>query len=105
MIFFLLQFPFENEVLSCYNTAALMTQALQQFLHKSNFDRNIVGVISIGSSGGTLLLSSPFTSLPLGIPKMIVSTITSDQTKPYGGTFDLVLLWRLLILPVLIVLE
>ena len=41
--------------------------------------------------GGTSLLSAPFRSLPLGIPKVIVSTVASGQTKPYVETSDLVL--------------
>ncbi|KAK7262886.1 hypothetical protein RJT34_30467 [Clitoria ternatea] len=70
---------------------ALMSQALEQFLKKSNEDQCLVGVIGVGGSGGTSMLSSPFRSLPIGIPKVIVSTVASGQTEPYVGTSDLVL--------------
>ncbi|CAJ2635659.1 unnamed protein product [Trifolium pratense] len=50
------------------------------------------GVIGVSGSGGTSLLSSPFMSLPIGIPKLVVSTVASGQTLPYIGTSDLVLL-------------
>lgn len=66
-----------------------MSQALENFLNESSHD--IAGVIGVGGSGGTSLLSSPFRSLPLGIPKLIVSTVASGQTEPYVGTSDLVL--------------
>ncbi|BAT75451.1 uncharacterized protein HKW66_Vig0035690 [Vigna angularis] len=101
-------FPFisRNDVVSSYNTGtneplllpddrgkavAAMSQAFEQFLKKSHEDQCLVGVIGVGGSGGTSLLSSPFTSLPIGIPKVIVSTVASGQTEPYVGTSDLVL--------------
>ncbi|KAL2333730.1 hypothetical protein Fmac_014943 [Flemingia macrophylla] len=70
---------------------AVMSQALEHFLKNSHDDGPLVGVIGVGGSGGTSLLSSPFTSLPIGIPKVIVSTVASGQTEPYVGTSDLVL--------------
>lgn len=99
-------FVSRDDVVSSYNTGskealllpddrgkavAVMTRALEKFLKKSYEDRGLVGVIGVGGSGGTSLLSSPFTSLPIGIPKVIVSTVASGQTEPYVGTSDLVL--------------
>ncbi|KAL2662587.1 hypothetical protein GLYMA_02G053800v4 [Glycine max] len=101
-----LAFVSRNDVVSSYNSGsgealslpedrgkavAVMTQALEQFLKKSHEDQSLVGVIGVGGSGGTSLLSSPFASLPIGIPKVIVSTVASGQTEPYVGTSDLVL--------------
>lgn len=99
-------FVSRNDVLSYYDTVSnetsllpedrgkavtIMSQALERFLKKSHDDRCIAGVIGVGGSGGTSLLSSSFRSLPLGIPKLIVSTVASGQTEPYVGTSDLVL--------------
>lgn len=101
-----LAFVSRNDVVSSYNSGsgealslpedrgkavAVMTQALEQFLKKSHENQSLVGVIGVGGSGGTSLLSSPFASLPIGIPKVIVSTVASGQTEPYVGTSDLVL--------------
>ncbi|KAE8736242.1 TIM-barrel signal transduction protein isoform 2 [Hibiscus syriacus] len=47
--------------------------------------------IGLGGSGGTSLISSAFRFLPVGVPKLIVSTVASGQTEPYVGTSDLVL--------------
>ncbi|XP_050228570.1 toMV susceptible protein tm-1(GCR26) isoform X2 [Mercurialis annua] len=69
----------------------IMSKALETFLIKAQQDYNIGGVIGLGGSGGTSLLSSAFRLLPLGIPKIIVSTVASGQTQPYVGTSDLVL--------------
>ncbi|KAL8047375.1 hypothetical protein ABFX02_08G237100 [Erythranthe guttata] len=68
-----------------------MNKALRFFLNKSHGDGVLAGVIGLGGSGGTSLISSAFRSLPIGIPKLIVSTVASGQTEPYVGTSDLVL--------------
>lgn len=70
---------------------ATMNKALQVFLSRAHGDRALAGVIGLGGSGGTSLMASAFRFLPLGIPKMIVSTVASGQTEPYVGTSDLVL--------------
>ncbi|XP_054824995.1 toMV susceptible protein tm-1(GCR26) isoform X2 [Prosopis cineraria] len=101
-------FVSRKDVLSCYKgsdgqaptslpddrgkAVAIMSQALEQFLKNSHKDQVLAGVIGIGGSGGTSLISSPFRSLPVGMPKIIVSTVASGQTEPYIGTSDLVLL-------------
>ncbi|KAB2004455.1 hypothetical protein ES319_D11G199500v1 [Gossypium barbadense] len=59
----------------------VMSKALQHFIKKAQAD----------GTGGTSLLSTPFWSLPLGVPKIIVSTIASGQIEPYVKTSDLVL--------------
>ncbi|KAF7828894.1 hypothetical protein G2W53_020058 [Senna tora] len=100
-------FVSRKDVLSCYSgsneqaptllpddrgkAVVIMGQALEQFLKKSHEDQVVAGVIGVGGSGGTSLISSAARSLPVGIPKMIVSTVASGQTEPYIGTSDLVL--------------
>ncbi|CAN1814046.1 ToMV susceptible protein tm-1(GCR26) [Linum perenne] len=70
---------------------AVMSRALKCFLEKAEGSCVVAGVIGIGGSGGTSLISSAFRSLPIGMPKVIVSTVASGQTGPYVGTSDLVL--------------
>ncbi|KAF8104505.1 hypothetical protein N665_0171s0013 [Sinapis alba] len=95
-----------DQVLSCYDNntpvklpddrgeaVAIMSQSLTNFLrHAFEDDNSLAGAIGIGGSGGTSLISSAFTSLPIGVPKVIVSTVASGQTEPYVGTSDLVLI-------------
>jgi uncharacterized protein (UPF0261 family) len=50
------------------------------------------GVLGVGGSGGTALLSRPLRALPIGLPKVIVSTVASGNTRPYVGISDLVLM-------------
>lgn len=70
---------------------ALMSKALEYFLKTVHGDQVLAGAIGVGGSGGTSLLSSAFKLLPLGMPKVIVSTVASGQTEPYIGSSDVVL--------------
>ncbi|CAO2830498.1 unnamed protein product [Amaranthus hypochondriacus] len=70
---------------------ACMSKALAHLLKKAYDDNLLVGAIGLGGSGGTSLLSSAFRILPVGVPKVIVSTVASGQTQSYIGTSDLVL--------------
>lgn len=70
---------------------AVMSKALEKFLKKAHENGVVAGAIGLGGSGGTSLISNAFRSLPIGIPKLIVSTVASGQTEPYIGTSDLVL--------------
>ncbi|KAE8695156.1 Detected protein of confused Function [Hibiscus syriacus] len=65
----------------------VISKALQHFINKTQGDGLFAGVIGLG---GTSLLSS-FRSLPLGVLKLIVSTVASGRTEPYVKTSDLVL--------------
>ncbi|KAL8160457.1 hypothetical protein V2J09_001994 [Rumex salicifolius] len=94
-----------KDVLSCYLESAqnslpddrgkamsAMASSLANFLKKASNGGFIGGAIGLGGSGGTSMLSSAFKVLPIGVPKMIVSTIASGNTGSYIGTSDLVLL-------------
>ena len=52
----------------------------------------IQAVISMGGSAGTEIGTAGMRALPLGIPKVMVSTLASGDTKPYLGTRDIVML-------------
>ncbi|OEL19846.1 Uncharacterized protein y4oV, partial [Dichanthelium oligosanthes] len=70
---------------------ALVSKALQSFLKKRYNSGTLVGAVGLGGSGGTALIAPALRSLPLGVPKLIVSTVASGHTAPYVGTSDLVL--------------
>ena len=56
-------------------------------------ERGIGGVISAGGSGGTSLATAGMRRLPLGIPKVMVSTVASGQVAPYVGASDIMMLY------------
>ena len=51
----------------------------------------IDGVISLGGGGGTAIAAAAMRALPIGFPKLIVSTLASGNTSHYVGTKDIVM--------------
>jgi uncharacterized protein (UPF0261 family) len=52
----------------------------------------IQGIISLGGGGGTAIATTAMRALPIGFPKLMVSTLASGQTAPYVGTTDLTMM-------------
>lgn len=61
---------------------------IPQLYAEGKFD----GIISIGGSGGTALATPAMRQLPLGVPKVMVSTMASGDVSPYVGTSDIVMI-------------
>ncbi|WUJ67780.1 Tm-1-like ATP-binding domain-containing protein [Kribbella soli] len=49
------------------------------------------GAMALGGTGGTSLAAAAFRPLPLGVPKLIVSTAAAGDNSPYVGETDLIL--------------
>lgn len=54
-------------------------------------DRKIDGVISLGGGGGTAIGTAGMRALPIGFPKVMVSTLASGNTAQYIGAKDIVM--------------
>ncbi len=52
----------------------------------------IDGVLGMGGSAGTIIGTSAMRALPLGVPKVMVTTLASGDVKPYVGTKDVVMI-------------
>jgi uncharacterized protein (UPF0261 family) len=50
------------------------------------------GVISLGGGGGTAICTQAMRALPIGLPKLMVSTLASGNTAPYVGTRDITMM-------------
>lgn len=51
----------------------------------------IQGVIGLGGSAGTVIGTAAMRALPFGVPKVMVSTLASGQTRPYVGGSDIIM--------------
>jgi uncharacterized protein (UPF0261 family) len=51
------------------------------------------GVMSLGGSAGTTIGSAAMRAVPLGVPKLMVSTLASGQVQPYVGTRDVMMMY------------
>jgi uncharacterized protein (UPF0261 family)/ABC-type branched-subunit amino acid transport system ATPase component len=55
--------------------------------------RDLAGIISAGGSGGTSMATQAMRALPIGLPKMMVSTMASGDTRPYVGPSDICMMY------------
>ena len=67
-----------------HGAVALVTQAYQ--------NGELEGVISIGGSAGTTIGTAAMRALPIGVPKVMVSTLASGQVRQYVGDKDILML-------------
>ena len=52
----------------------------------------VAGVLALGGSAGTTIGTSAMRALPIGVPKVMVSTVASGQVRPYVGDKDILML-------------
>jgi uncharacterized protein (UPF0261 family) len=71
---------------------AAMSQAAPAILMKLHAEGRIDGVISLGGGGGTAIATAGMRALPLGVPKLMVSTLASGFTAQYVGVKDIVMM-------------
>ncbi len=69
-----------------------MTKAAPVLLAKLAEEGKIDGVVSLGGGGGTAIATAAMRALPLGFPKLMVSTLAAGNTAPYLGTKDIVMM-------------
>jgi uncharacterized protein (UPF0261 family) len=50
-------------------------------------------VIGMGGTGGTALVTHAMQRLPVGVPKLMVSTVASGDTRPYVGAVDIAMMY------------
>jgi uncharacterized protein (UPF0261 family) len=70
-----------------------MSQALRGFLLDAYHAGRFSGVIGLGGTGGTALIASAMRALPIGFPKLMVSTVASGDTSSYIGTSDITMMF------------
>ncbi len=60
-----------------------------QLYEEGRFD----GVLALGGGGGTNIATAAMRELPVGVPKLMVSTVVSSDVAPYVGLKDLTLMY------------
>jgi len=50
------------------------------------------GIISLGGEGNTAISTTAMQALPIGVPKLMVSTVASGNTKAYTGAKDIIMM-------------
>jgi uncharacterized protein (UPF0261 family) len=73
------------------SAVAAMAVALERFTRARADD--ISAMIGLGGSGGTALITPAMRALPIGRPKVMVSTVASGDVAPYVGPSDIAMLY------------
>lgn len=71
---------------------AVMTKGVAEIARELYEGKRIDGMISMGGGGGTVIGTSAMRSLPVGFPKLMVSTLASGDTAPYVSTTDITMM-------------
>lgn len=75
---------------------ALATEALskgmQKIVPKLYEEGKFDGILSFGGSGGTSMVTPAMRALPIGVPKLMVSTMASGNVEQYVGTSDIIMM-------------
>jgi uncharacterized protein (UPF0261 family) len=71
---------------------SLMARGATEIVSKLVEAGQIQGIISLGGGGGSAICTAAMRALPIGFPKVMVSTLASGNTAPYVGTKDIVMM-------------
>ncbi|MBA1149500.1 Tm-1-like ATP-binding domain-containing protein [Ectothiorhodospiraceae bacterium WFHF3C12] len=72
------------------SAVAAMAEA---FTHYVTRQRDLAGLVSAGGSGATALATPAMQALPVGTPKLMVSTVASGDVAPYVGPTDICMMY------------
>ncbi|MEM7430205.1 MAG: Tm-1-like ATP-binding domain-containing protein, partial [Pseudomonadota bacterium] len=67
-----------------------MTEAFENWIQRQN---GIAGIISAGGSGGTAMVTPAMRALPVGVPKIMISTVASGNVQQYVGPADIMMMY------------
>jgi uncharacterized protein (UPF0261 family)/ABC-type branched-subunit amino acid transport system ATPase component len=68
---------------------AAMTEAFRAWLPRQ---QGVLGVISAGGSGATAMVTPAMQALPVGLPKLMISTMASGDVAAYVGASDITMM-------------
>jgi uncharacterized protein (UPF0261 family) len=67
-----------------------MAQAFEAWVRRHE---PVSGLISAGGSGGSSLVAPAMRALPIGVPKVLISSVASGNVAPYVGPSDIMMLY------------
>jgi len=81
-----------NAVFSGERGAAIaaMAEAFEAWIRRHE---PVGGLISAGGSGGSALVAPAMRALPVGVPKVLISSVASGNVAPYVGPSDIMMLY------------
>ncbi|MDT8897772.1 MAG: Tm-1-like ATP-binding domain-containing protein [Thermanaerothrix sp.] len=67
----------------------IMAEGLAVVVRRLYDEGKLDGIISMGGSGGTSIATTAMRALPIGVPKVMVSTVGGGDVSAYAGTKDI----------------
>jgi len=67
----------------------VMASGLAEVVRGLYEDKKLDGIIGMGGSGGTSIATTAMRTLPVGVPKVMVSTVGGGDVSAYTGTRDI----------------
>ena len=65
-----------------------MARGARALVARHHAEGRLDGIAALGGSGGSSIAAEAMRALPVGVPKLIVSTVASGDTRPYVGSLD-----------------
>jgi uncharacterized protein (UPF0261 family) len=72
---------------------AAMARGAARIVAQLHDERRLHGILGLGGSGGSALVTQAMQALPIGVPKLMVSTVASGDTRPYIGSVDIAMMY------------
>ena len=70
-----------------------MARGAATVLERLHAEGRVDGVLGLGGSGNSTIIAQAMRALPVGVPKLLVSTVASGDTRPYVGAVDIAMLY------------
>jgi len=71
----------------------LAARGAEQIAKRLHAAGKLSGVLGLGGSAGTTIATAAMRAVPVGIPKLMVSTLASGDVRPYVGTRDVCMMY------------
>jgi len=70
-----------------------MARGAAEIVKRLYAEGRLDGILGLGGSGGSALITHAMRELPVGVPKLMVSTVASGDTRPYVGAVDVTMMY------------
>jgi len=72
---------------------AAMARGAAELARQLHAGGRIDAIAGLGGSGGSAIVTEAMRALPIGVPKLMVSTLASGDTRPYVGAVDVTMMY------------
>jgi uncharacterized protein (UPF0261 family) len=70
-----------------------MARGAAEVVERLHAEGRLDAIGGLGGSGGSALVTHAMRRLPIGVPKLMVSTVASGDTSPYVGSVDVTMMY------------